>query len=243
MPEAVAFIHAPKCGGTSVGSALRARYFYSQATVSLAESAGMQRLLWPDAAGVERFYREFEIRDMMMARFMVKGVRCIAAHARYSPALRATETRPRRYVTVLREPVSRFVSHYLYLKRRHPESVEGDSLEAFLASEQAQRFGSEYLFYFAGRYQVNEPDREALVRTACAHLESFDVVGDTKRMDEFRADVERVLGVRLLKLARNRRPKGTRPGFSDAQMRQIREICAPDLAIYEHAMSLKAIGG
>ena len=49
MPDAVTFIHAPKCGGTSVGSALRARYIYSQATISLEESTAMRRLLWPEA--------------------------------------------------------------------------------------------------------------------------------------------------------------------------------------------------
>ena len=76
-----------------------------------------------------------------------------------------------------------------------------------------------------------------LVRTACLNLDSFDVVGDTARMEAFRKDVERVLGVRLLKLQRNRRPADSGPGFSEAQLRRVREICAPDLAIYEHALS------
>jgi len=239
MSEAVTFIHTPKCGGTSVGSALRARYFWSQATVSLKESADLQALLWPEANGIERFYREFEIRDVMMARLVRNGVRCISAHARYNPSIRAAEARPRRYVTVLREPVSRFVSHYLYLGRRHPESVEGDSIDAFLATEQAKRFGSEYLFYFAGRYQVGEADVQGLVRTACTNLESFDVVGDAGQMDAFRAEVGRVLGVRLLKLERNKRPTGSGQRFSEEQMRRVREICAPDLAIYEAAMSAR----
>jgi len=240
MPDPVAFIHAPKCGGTSVGSALRARYLFSQATVSLAESARLRALLWPDSQGVERFYREFEIRDMMMARLVMRGVRCIAAHARYNPTLHSTETRPRRYVTVLREPVSRLVSHYFYVRRQHPESVAGDTIDAFLESEQAQRFGSEYLFYFSGRYQVGESDVGGLVRRACTHLERFDVVGDTTRMDAFRAAVERVLGVRLLRLARNKRPASERQGFSSAQLARARAICAPDLAIYDHARTLGA---
>lgn len=239
MPEAVTFIHAPKCGGTSVGSALRLRYFHSQATVALRDSAALQALLWPDATGLERFYREFEIRDLMMAQMVMRRVRCISAHARYNPVLRHSEKRPRRYVTVLREPVSRFISHYLYVRRRHPASVEGDSLEAFLDSEQARRFGSEYLFYFAGRYQVGEQDVNGLIRSACVNLESFDVVGDTAQMDVFRKDVERVLGIRLLKLQRNRRPVGSRPDFSEAQMQRVRDICEPDLAIYEHALSAK----
>ena len=92
MPEAVTFIHAPKCGGTSVGSALRARYLFSQATISLEESAALRALLWPEAAGIERLYREFEIRDVMMARLVMRGVRCISAHARYNPVLRGAET-------------------------------------------------------------------------------------------------------------------------------------------------------
>lgn len=240
MAEAVTFIHAPKCGGTSVGSALRARYLYSQATISLDRSAALLALLHPGAEGIDRFYREFEIRDMMMADLVARGVRCISAHARYNPAIHAGEARARRYVTVLREPVSRFISHYLYLQRRHPGSVEGAGIDAFLDSEQALRFGSEYMFYFAGRYQVGEADVTPLVQSACTHLEGFDVVGDTARMDDFRADVGKVLGVRLLKLERNKRPSGSRPNFSEDQMRRVREICAPDLAIYDHARSLRA---
>jgi hypothetical protein len=174
---------------------------------------------------------------MMMARLVMKGVRCISVHARYNPSLRAAEKRPRRYVTVLREPVSRFVSHYLYVRRRHLGSVEGDSLDAFLDSEQARRFGSEYLFYFAGRYQVGEADVDGLVQTACDNLDTFDVVGDTARMDAFRSNVGRALGVRLLKLQRNQRPAGSGSGFSEQQMRRIREICAPDLAIYDRVMT------
>jgi hypothetical protein len=210
------------------------RYILSQATIPLAESAALQGLLWPKATGVERFYREFEIRDVMMAQLVAKGVHCISAHARYNSTLRAAEERPRRYVTVLREPVSRFLSHYLYVRRRHPESIEGDTVEAFLASDQARRFGSEYLFYFGGRYQIGEPDIAALVRRACISLDSFDLVGDTARMEDFRRGVERLLGVRLLRLNRNRRPAGAPPRFSEAQMRRVREICAPDLAIYAH---------
>lgn len=80
---------------------------------------------------------------------------------------------------------------------------------------------------------------DGLVRTASANLESFDVVGDTGRMDAFREEVGRVLGVRLLKLARNQRPSGGRPEFLDEQMRRVRDICAPDLEIYENAMSRK----
>ena len=156
-------------------------------------------------------------------------------------ALRAAEVRPRRYVTVLREPVSRFLSHYLYVKRRHPGSVEGDSIEAFLESEQARRFGSEYLFYFAGRYQVGESDLGAWcgppATTSIASTWSATPRGWTRSAKAWSG----LLGVRLLKLQRNMRPAGSGPGFSEAQMRRVREICAPDLAIYEHAISLKAV--
>ena len=239
MPHAVTFIHAPKCGGTSVGSALRARYFFSQATINLHESAVITAMLYPDAAGVARVRREFDIRDAMMAQLVRRKVQCISAHSRYHPGIRELDPLPRHYITILREPVERFVSHYLYLQRRHPESVQGASVDEFLDSEQAQRLGSEYLFYFSRNHQVGEHDTTALIETACNALSTFDEVGDTSEMGAFRARVERVLGVRLLRLNRNRRPSGTEPGFSAAQLSRVRDICQPDLEIYEFARTMR----
>ncbi|MEM9435149.1 MAG: hypothetical protein AAGA12_14620 [Pseudomonadota bacterium] len=235
MPNPVAFIHTPKCGGTSIGSALRARYFLSQATINLKESRSLQALLYPDAAGVARIGHEFDVRDVMLAQLVGRKVCCISAHTRYHPGIRRTDPLNRKYITVLREPISRFISHLHYVKRRHPESLEGESVDAFLDSDQAFRFGSEYLFYFARSHQLGHPDVNHLIDTACKNLTTFDVVGDTTRMPYFRSKVERELGVRLLPLKRNRRPSGAMPSFSDAQLTRIRQICEPDLAVYEFA--------
>lgn len=235
MPQAVIFIHAPKCGGTSVGSALRGRYIHSQATINLQHSAATSALLYPDATGTDRIHREFDVRDVMLAQLVRRRIQCISAHTRYQPSVRRADPIKRKYITVLRDPVARFVSHFLYLQRRHPDSVEGNTLDSFLDSEQALRLGSEYLFYFARTHQIGHMDTAPLIQEACENLSTFDVVGDTSEMDAFRQKVERSLGVRLLKLNRNRRPTDTKPAFSAVEIDRIRDLCKPDLEIYDFA--------
>jgi hypothetical protein len=60
------YIHVPKCGGTSFGSALRLRYCYSQATIRLRESRALQQALYPEAKGLDRIRREYQLRDVLL---------------------------------------------------------------------------------------------------------------------------------------------------------------------------------
>ena len=231
------FIHVPKCGGTSVGSALRARCFWSQATVSIHESTRLTDLLWPEVEGVERIYREYEVRDILAAQLVGKRVRCIAGHTRFRPEF-LSNLEKRHFVTVLRDPVSRFISHYEYIMRRHRESLSGSDFDEFLQSDQARRFGSEYLFYFSGSYQIGLEDTRSAVDEACQNLSRLDLVGDLSQLDTFRKDLGELLGVWIPRWNRNRKPRHAERKFSQDQLKQIEELCAPDIAIYERVSGL-----
>ncbi|MEP1930008.1 MAG: sulfotransferase family 2 domain-containing protein, partial [Roseibium sp.] len=112
--NSLVYIHVPKCGGTSFGSALRLRYFYSQSTIRLRDSRSLQKALYPEARGLDRINREYQVRDVLLAQLMERRLRCVSAHARYHPRLHARYRDRSSFVTLLRHPIDRFVSHYHY---------------------------------------------------------------------------------------------------------------------------------
>ncbi|WP_417690112.1 sulfotransferase domain-containing protein [Roseibium sp.] len=241
MAPHLLYIHVPKCGGTSFGSAVRLAYLNSQATIRLETSRRIREALYPDAEGVEKILREYEIRKIMLGELMLKRVQCISAHVHYSAGLHGALDPERKIVTLLREPVARFLSHYAYVQRNHPDRDRPSTLEAFLESDSAKRFGSTYLLYFGGSYQHITNDFDSVMNTAQSNLDRFDLIGDLSRTAAFRKGLRKLVGRPLLNWERNRRPGKTPSQARDIATNlrlRIEELCAPDIALYRYVQSL-----
>lgn len=238
MLHSLVYIHVPKCGGTSFGSALRLRYFYSQATIALGESRAVQSALYPAAHGLARIKAEYAVRDVMLAHLLAQNYRCISVHARYHPDLHDKYRGSSTYVTLLRHPVDRFLSHYHYLRRHHPSADRAATLDAFLDSQDAARLGAQYLFYFGRTLPFETNDLDQAIETAKSALGQFTLIGDLSRARSFHKALNALSGIPVPALHRNRAP---RPGcLPDGDlMRRLCAICSPDIAIYEHAQTLR----
>ncbi|MBD3665393.1 sulfotransferase family 2 domain-containing protein [Sulfitobacter aestuariivivens] len=222
------YIHVPKCGGSSFGMALRLRYLTSQATISL-------RAGDPALTVEARIISEYQRRAVELRRLIAAGKHLIAGHVQYDAALHQAEAQDYRYVTLLRDPVSRFVSHYRYLQRRHPDPTRPDTLAAFLDTPDAARLASQYLYYFAGQTQTMTSQNTPMIAQALSHLTAFDLVGDLAAPDRFHTDMERLTGATLPYFQRNTAPG---PTCVPASLRpRIEALCAADIAIYENALS------
>ena len=101
-------IHVPKCGGSSFGAALRMQFLLSQATITLGQGN-------PALMGEARILDDYAQRQHQLRRLIGQGKRMIAGHVQYDPLLHKTAARDYRYITLLREPMARLVSHYHYL--------------------------------------------------------------------------------------------------------------------------------
>ena len=222
MPRII-YIHVPKCGGSSFGAALRLRHFMSQAVIDLHPGD-------PALPAERRLLTDYARRRTQLRQLVHQKTRMISGHVQYDPQLHDGAARDYRFVTLLRDPVSRFVSHYNYLQRRHPDPSRPNTLAAFLDTDDATRLASQYLFYFAGENLAPGQDPAALIARAIAALARFDIIGDLSQPQVFAKQLRRQIGTPLPLWRRNAAPAPTE--VPSTLRPRIEALCAADIAVY-----------
>ena len=237
--QRIVFHHIPKCGGTSVGRALRKRYILSQATVA-PEASFRARQAFTGSQDREALLVDvLDLREQMLLYLLFEDVRCVSAHVRFSAAAYTRFAGRYKFVTILRNPVDRFVSHYRWNRRMtedHGHIALG--FEAFLATERAQRYGAMMVEYFSGLPKEADTRSPEAVEVAQANLARFDVVGHLEDLPAFEADLRRRLGISVRIGHENSDARDARRGLSDLapEIRaRVEAICAPDLAVWASA--------
>lgn len=219
----IIYIHVPKCGGSSFSPALRMRYLTSQAAIALNQGD-------PRLSGTDRMLSDYSARRQELRAHVEAGKRLITGHVQYDPKLHEGAARRYRFVTMLRDPVDRFVSHYHYIQRKHPDPARAATLEGFLDTPDAHRLASQYLFYFGGHWQGPGINAGALTDRAIRNLARFDLVGDLSDPDAFLRGLRRLTLTPLIHLRRNVAPV---PLSVPPKLRpRIEALCAADIAIY-----------
>lgn len=240
VPQRFVFHHVPKCGGTSVGRALRQRCLLSQATI-LPEASFRAFEAYTGRSDTEAMLVDvLRLREQMLLYLMFADTRCVSAHVGFSNVAFERFRDRYKFVTILREPVARFLSHYAWSHGRTGAHAEiSDGFDAFLQSPRAERLGASYVEYFCGRCSDANIRSQDTIEAAIRNLRRFDIVGRLDDLGGFRAAIRRELdlGVRI---GHENRSGGARPGLrqdslTPAQMDRVRALCAPDLAVWEAA--------
>jgi hypothetical protein len=223
----ICFIHMPKCAGTSLYNALRP--FFPKERVRHLQPGPARRAAGEVGSGLE--YRSY-----ILAYHLCEDVDLVFGH--YQVTERLIDAHPEfDFITVLRDPVARFISNFYYNQSR-PEWADSFacSLDEFLSrpSEHPEALGHNYIRFLG----VPHPRSVSAVETAKKVLSKFTFVGTTERMDVFCNRFQERYGLELKLSQANAGP--TSKPVTDAHLARIRRLCKPNLELYEHAKSFGA---
>ena len=238
------FMHMPKCGGTSISEAMYATVPLGRG-VAVIDAVSTRR-----AAAIYEFGRDdpllchedqphgdkvFELRERLMLQHMTWGSWLIHGHVLYSEKADAHFGEKYRYVTLLRDPVSRMISNY---RMAVNAGVVPEDLEIYLDSAVARSHAQVYLRYLSGQTIVTDPDIPAKLALAQARLARFAVVGFLDDLPRFQQKYVDMFGVPL-RIRSYNEGKGTKPSLTSSQLDRIAVLTAPDQAIFETAKRLR----
>jgi len=241
MGHSVVYHHVPKCAGRTVNRAFRLRYFLSQSGLDSGASREACHDLLKSHADTDLQLSTDRFRTEFLLYQLHAGTRCVVGHFRFSE--RAFSQFADRYcfVSVLREPISRFLSHYFYSVDIKDYSRISMTLEEFVQSPDGRRSGSIYAEFFSGLPIGSDFASPEAIRLAKANLEHLHLLGFVDDLSGFARRLSRLLGVWIRFGWENRARVPTsnrRRNISPDMMKRIEECCQPDIEIHEFARSL-----
>lgn len=241
------FVHIPKCGGISLRNAVAATYGLKSLvipnTINFLDAASAGYAAVNTGMGV------YDFRDVLLAYYLsIPRARFISGHFPLFGAGIGPLAEDWDAITLLREPVSKWISSYYYNRFfenpaevwrgsgiNYTRKIETD-MDDFIGSDHSQEFGTDYV-----RQIIRCPDlscayRHDVVKEAIERLESIRMVGLLENLRAFIGQFEKVYGVRLNIPHSNKSPakKNSRKPISQELRRRITELCEPNVRIYEH---------
>jgi hypothetical protein len=234
----IAFFHPAKCGGTSVRDSLgRAFGWPGRVDPGCADRAAR-------VVGIP----EMHLREGILAYYVQRrDVPFIGGHFCFSRRVFAGREDEFDFITILRNPLDRFLSHYYFARfKPRPERFPQDHLELpdYLSTNRARVWATTYTRIFVGEIEAAKAlhergtcdDMRQAVADAIDNLGRFAIVGTLERLKDFEAAIQQRYGI---KSAIGHQRKTPRPGylkFAD-QPREVQErlleLCEADMIIYE----------
>lgn len=234
----IVFVHVPKCAGQAVRDSLydavypallRSTRVYCKIDVVASVSAA--NLLGVDAMTCRQAVLIHALSDPF--------TRYVAGHIFADPAIveRFSEWK---FVTVLREPTSRFISAYVFNRYMPsvPSKIECNFAD-FLETDQARLQGSMMTQYFSGMSAGElEVRPQAGIAAALQNLDRFLSVGFVDDLKNWERSISGALGRKVRIVRRNSSPKpelGVELEQSPDLYGRVEELCAIDREFYAAA--------
>lgn len=247
-------MHIPKCAGTSLARAFETSLGTPITRIHPPSARLAARQLLEDADPVHFFRVYPEYQQFLLLYHLNCGERCLSGHLPVGKAvLRHFRTRYA-FVTLLRDPVQRWISHYVYFKLTNSDRLTppccdhpappSEELESILTSWRGWQLGHLLTTFLCGFLPDSASESQA-VAEAQDNLRLFRVVGFVEDLPTFECRLRETLGIVLSIPHLNTRD--SLPAESslidrfadlfDTNVRnRIRAVCAADYAVYHAAL-------
>ena len=249
LKEKVVFVHVPKCGGTSLNNL----FMQSFNTLDIRKDKSIV-LIKPQATfNVGRLVHETGIFDpfendyldilkieenLLLYYLSQEEVKYVAGHFAFSEIAYKEFNNKYSFVTLLRNPLERMISHYFY--NRYKEGELGKTkkdITSYLASKRSKNQGHEYVKKFYGKIDstVNLTSENA-INQAKENLRKFSVVGCLEYPENLLEQLNRKFGLKASLPHKNTNPKSgsfKNKILTDEIKEQFKNICKPDMEIYK----------
>jgi len=245
----IAFIHIPKCAGSSVAEAIRRTYFPLPQELHRRWSDGAafaSVAIGPEAslATAEQFQVNLQHFRSMVLYYELSLARTayVTGHVPFSKIVADAHADRWSFVTTLRNPIDRFFSEYFYNRFKASGHYKvNDELDMYLQSADARRTSSQLINFLTGRPDVYSPPSQHDVESALDNLRRFAVVGFVEDLERFAHDLATHFGKRPVFERTNKSPapEGKRRCMLDRSIREkVVELNAADTEIYIRARKL-----
>lgn len=236
------FCHVPKCAGVSLSKAIYASVYPSvlkgtkfASHIDLKSSRVSAELL-----GIEMMTaRESQlISHLDNPHMLYTNGHCIAR-----PSVVSKYYKDWHFLTILRDPIDRYISEYVYNRFKQSEWLKNDTdIEEYLTTPTGISAGMTYAKYFSGMtVEQILADKQSAIDASVANLRQFAVAGTLDDMDGWKQKFDATFNTNIKVASKNKSPNqdaSVNILNNPALMEQIRTLCEVDIAIYDQVKSV-----
>jgi len=233
--------HIPKCSGKSLVRAFRSKQLFTIETMKTIDEQAYINVIDNDSKSHFDNRFNFDFKKNLVKYYMEKGSSFISGHVPFF------EYRPKNFsykrITVVREPVTRFLSHYnmcttgLSRFRYLPSSI---SLEEFIKTDIARYWGRMQCIFISGRPSL-DIDENDLLQLALKSAESFDLIGFQHDILNFNQKLNEILNtnIKIRKLKDSKKSTVNKDTINQKQLELIKDICRVDIELYNRLLDTR----
>ena len=198
----ICFVHIPKCGGSSFRTAI-SKYGPFGLIKRKGVHAMSAKKSYQEAVheGIDPLiYRENVLIDLLSK----SQYKVVFGHFRCTSKTRERFQDRWKFVTLLRNPVDRWISHYHYdrYKSSTHHKTELD-IHQYIKSEEGKRVGTLYLRHFSSYTEDIGISKVDYVIEAVQNIKAFDSCLILEEIQDTMPDLESLLGIKFKMRRRN----------------------------------------
>ena len=205
----IIFHHVPKCAGTSIVTGLALTY-YPWRLLRYGRKGFPGALHAPASSKVADLHGKdrYAVRRKLLAYFAEKGDSpLISGHYPFNHKFYDEHHKQWHFITLLRDPLSRWYSEYLWNRYKDHEYRKTDlTIDEYIESEHGLENARSFVNFFSQSEDLTATATQKEVDESVETLEKMDVVGCLEHLDRFKSDMKKVFKRKPIFFARNASP-------------------------------------